>query len=89
MILTYGGWQRYFGGSPDVIGKTLLLDDKLNTVVGVLPQNFSVWAESVWRHLAIAAHSGMESEAERILAKSVARLKPEMNCNKHRLAFPP
>ena len=40
VILTYGGWQRYFAGSQDVIGKTMVLDDKLNTVVGVLPRNF-------------------------------------------------
>ncbi len=33
-------WHRYFGGDPDVIGKTLSLDDQLYTVVGVMPPKF-------------------------------------------------
>ena len=56
VILTYGGWQRYFGGSPDVIGKTLLLDDKLNTVVGVLPKTFQFGPSQsgdIWQSLRI------------------------------------
>ncbi len=40
VMLTYGGWQRYFGGSPDVVGKTMALDGELSTVIGVLPQGF-------------------------------------------------
>jgi len=40
VMLTYGGWQRYFGGSPDVAGKTMALDGELSTVIGVLPQGF-------------------------------------------------
>src|SRR5438270_10793018 len=26
VMLTYGGWQHYFGGSADVVGKTMVLD---------------------------------------------------------------
>ena len=33
-------WHRYFGGDPDVIGKTLSLDDQLYTVAGVMPPKF-------------------------------------------------
>ena len=39
-ILSYGFWQRYFGGAPDVIGKTLRLSDESWQVVGVMPQGF-------------------------------------------------
>ena len=42
VMLTYGGWQRYFGGSPAVIGKPMVLDGVLNTVVGVLTGIFSL-----------------------------------------------
>ena len=40
-ILSHGFWQRRFGGAPDVIGKTLELNEEPWQVVGVLPRDFS------------------------------------------------
>jgi hypothetical protein len=37
LILSNGYWQRAFGGEPGVIGRTLEMNDKTHTVVGVLP----------------------------------------------------
>jgi putative ABC transport system permease protein len=39
-ILSGGFWLRRFGGSPDVIGNTILVDGKAQTVVGVMPPDF-------------------------------------------------
>ncbi len=40
LLLSYGGWQRRFGGDPAVVGKTLTLDGVPSTIVGVLPKDF-------------------------------------------------
>ncbi len=40
-ILTHGFWQRRFGGAPDVIGKTIDLNESSYEIVGVMPQTFS------------------------------------------------
>ncbi len=40
-ILSYGLWQKRFGGDPGIIGKTVTLDGKAREVIGVMPQNFS------------------------------------------------
>ncbi len=40
VVLTYGLWQRCFGADPAIIGKTVLLDERSHTVVGVLPADF-------------------------------------------------
>ena len=47
-ILTYELWKNRFAASPDILGKTLSLDDESYTVVGVLPANFRfVWDSSM------------------------------------------
>jgi putative ABC transport system permease protein len=39
-ILSYGLWQRRYGGDPDMIGKDILLDDRKTTIVGIMPMGF-------------------------------------------------
>ena len=41
VVLSYGFWQRYFGGSTDVLGKTLQLSDQTWEIVGVMPREFA------------------------------------------------
>jgi putative ABC transport system permease protein len=39
-ILSYGFWQRHFGGATNVVGRTLTLDTVPFTVIGVAPPDF-------------------------------------------------
>ena len=39
-ILTYGLWQRRFGGDPGIVGRALTINGESYTVIGVLPQSF-------------------------------------------------
>jgi putative ABC transport system permease protein len=43
VMLTYGLWQRRFGGDPGVIGRTIQLDGWGSVVVGVLPPTFRIY----------------------------------------------
>ena len=40
VVLSYGLWQKRFGGDPGVVGKTLPLGNKPYTIVGVLGRDF-------------------------------------------------
>jgi predicted permease len=40
VLVSYNLWQRYFGGDPSLPGKTVLLDGKEFTVIGITPQDF-------------------------------------------------
>lgn len=39
-LLSYGLWQSRFGGRPDVIGRSIMLDGEPARIVGVLPRDF-------------------------------------------------
>ncbi len=42
VLLSHGLWQRRYGGTPDIVGKNLVLDSQPYTVVGVLPAGFQI-----------------------------------------------
>ncbi len=40
LVISYGLWQRRFGGASDVIGQPVVLDDTRYTIIGVMPAQF-------------------------------------------------
>lgn len=58
VILSYGLWQRQFGGDENVLGRHIQLDNKTYTVIGVMPAGFQFapfWAThtELWTPLAL------------------------------------
>jgi putative ABC transport system permease protein len=51
VVLTYGMWQRRFGGDPGIIGQSLTINGDSHTVVGVLPASFqfAIRNADLWR----------------------------------------
>ena len=41
VVLNYRFWQRYFGGDPHAIGRTLEMNHAPYTIVGVMPRSFA------------------------------------------------
>ena len=41
-LLSYGLWQRHFGGASDAVGKSVNLDSQPYTIIGVLPKGFEL-----------------------------------------------
>lgn len=44
-ILGYSFWQRRFAGSPIALGRTITLDQKTYTVVGIAPSGFKLYGD--------------------------------------------
>ena len=47
VVLTDAFWQRRFGGDPNIVGKTVLVDGRPFSIIGVLPSSFYfLWPDS-------------------------------------------
>ena len=40
VMLSYGYWQRRFGGERTVVGRNIMVDSQSREIVGVMPQDF-------------------------------------------------
>ena len=77
VMLSYGLWQRRFGGDPAVIGRTQLLNGETYTVAGILPRDLIIPNLET----EIVAPLRMESDPRRNVRgtnflRLMARLKP-------------
>ena len=79
-VLSYGLWQRRFGGSPDIIGKTVEINSRNTQVLGVMPAGFffPVHETQLWEPVTSARY-WERSLAERFSDnwRVVGRLKPD------------
>jgi predicted permease len=78
VILSQALWQSRFGSDPQILGRTLVLDGRRHTVVGVMPAlRVAAWYPAtvqVWVPLAWTAEE-RAVRSERLL-NVIARLKP-------------
>jgi len=49
-MLSYRFWQEHFGGRSDALGRSVTVDDKPFSVIGVLPPDFNLWGNAGWQY---------------------------------------
>ncbi len=82
VVISFGLWQRRFGGDPEIIGRKLILNGAETTVIGVMPAGFNwhVKAGSMTRKMAEMWSPWQVEERNRQRrgrgAMAMARLKP-------------
>ncbi|HEY1906068.1 MAG TPA: ABC transporter permease, partial [Myxococcaceae bacterium] len=75
VVLSHATWQRRFGGDPDILGKSAMLDGQSYTVVGVMPPDFRFpKAAALWAPLVVTEEM-REARASHILF-GVGRMRP-------------
>jgi putative ABC transport system permease protein len=77
VVLSYGYWQRRFGGADNVLGRSLRLSGKSFTIIGVMPPEFRLPTGrpfEIWSPLAVSVGSLPESRTLRIF-RHLARLR--------------
>jgi putative ABC transport system permease protein len=78
IMVTYGFWQRVLGGDPHVIGQTITVEGRRQTVVGVMPREYrSPYNDKAEIIQPIGLNVAEELQRRRMmLLFSVARLRP-------------
>jgi predicted permease len=80
VVLSYGMWQRAFGGQKDAIGKTILLDQQAYRVIGVMRSDFDLpRGREVWVPLALAPKAYNPDQRFNESYDGIARLQPGVN----------
>jgi putative ABC transport system permease protein len=75
-LLSYGLWERRFGGDPGILNKTVTLDGKIFTILGVMSKDFNFpQAADVWMPINFDSSPGMKQRKAHFL-RPIGRLKP-------------
>jgi predicted permease len=74
-VISYGLWQRQFGGEDSAVGKTLKLEGRPYTVVGIMPKDFGYPVPvTLWVPLGLSPEE--RTDRAQMWMAAVGRLKP-------------
>jgi putative ABC transport system permease protein len=85
ILVSHGFWQRYLGSDPAAVGRTITLDARIYTVIGVMPAGFRTQFRAInneyWTTHVEESTRALELEAGYEL---VARLAPDVSVQQAR-----
>lgn len=88
VLLSHDTWQRLFAGDPDILGREIRLNNRVHTVIGVMPEDFhnlfqwhdgrrhDMWVPAVMAGDSYRAATSVFEDRNLRIWLSVARLKP-------------
>ncbi len=76
-IIGFGLWQRRFGGDPQVVGRTIHLDEEPREIIGVMPRGFTPVMQpgDVWLPLALGPEEIAPRMARLRILIAIGRLR--------------
>lgn len=77
LLLSYDFWKSYFGGTPDVVGDSLVVDGKSYTVIGVMPARLHLAHARAQIWIPLDANSLPRSFRSGRFLRVLARLAPD------------
>ena len=90
-VISYGLWQRRFGGAPDVVNSTVMLSGVKNTIVGIMPAGFDFPADTdLWTAYPLDAREVRDNRYLNVVSRlkpgvSIAQAQTEMDTINQRL----
>jgi putative ABC transport system permease protein len=79
VVLSYAAWRKRYGGDPQMVGRSITVDGRPRTVVGILPEVFR-WdvPNEVWLPFGFSEKDITEDRGDHYL-EAVGRLAPGMS----------
>ena len=85
-VVSYAFWQRELAGNPAAIGKSIQLNGRTYTVVGIMPLEFNFpVGRQVWIPLALTP--AQQADRSQLSIQAIARLKPGVGAEQARTAL--
>jgi putative ABC transport system permease protein len=91
-VISYGLWQRRFGGAPDVVNRSITLSGVKGTIVGIMPAGFNFPDETeVWTEYRLDPSDARDNRYLNAFGRlkpgvSIVQAQAEMNTITERLA---
>jgi predicted permease len=76
VLLSYGYWQKKFGGASSVIGRSITVDGKPREIIGVLPRGFHFLDEQDAALILPYQWDRSKTKLGNFSERAIARLKP-------------
>jgi predicted permease len=85
-VISYGLWQRQYGGAADIIGKSVRLDGEVTQVIGVMPRGFMFPHRivDVWRPLMASLAPQQQIRHDLHNLNVVGRMRPGVSLEQAR-----
>ena len=75
VMLSYGYWQRRFGGDPNIVGRTIRVNNQSREIAGVMPRGFKV-VNYDFDLLVPLAFDPVKEQLAGFAYRGIARLRP-------------
>jgi predicted permease len=87
-VLSYAAWQRIFGGQPDAIGRSMVMDGQTYRVIGVMRSDFD-WprGQDLWVPLGLEPDADAADKRFDEMYSSGVRLKPGVSVEQFNAAL--
>ncbi len=81
VMLTEKFWQRKFDGDPNILGKSVILDDKSHTIIGIMPPEIDLRESGLMWHgvdlfAPLSIRTADTGRRDRSYGRVLAKLKP-------------
>ncbi|MBV8846212.1 MAG: ABC transporter permease, partial [Bryobacterales bacterium] len=75
VVISHRFWQRHFNGDPNIVGRAMMMDKASNTIIGVMPRDFSFFQDDCdfWVPQPIGRTQALSRQG---FLLAVGRLKP-------------